>query len=282
MNSSQLIVQTENLWKTLQNNLLNWSEDDQELLKTAQFRLMATDDAIRTIKSWVIHHDFDCWENEITFFKKLKPNFIGTFIYYSKVIALLSSIPLAGTKLTRKIYEGEFDYLQYFSFENKDFISYYRRNATYLDLKYFLRFKYDLDVKLAPDVHSYDERFSSSHDHLVSQIIANDWYEAFLKKQLNQLKSSPSEHEPRKKNLDWTASKVALTELIFALHQTRCFNGGNTDLSETVKWFETHFNIDLGNYHKTMSEISNRKTDKTKFLHLLNENLTNYLDSLDE
>ena len=116
----------------------------------------------------------------------------------------------------------------------------------------------------------------------MSQIIANDWYEAFLKKQLNQLKSSQSGHEPRKKNLDWTASKVALTELIFALHQTRCFNGGNTDLSETVKWFETHFNIDLGNYHKTMSEISNRKTDKTKFLHLLNENLTNYLDSLDE
>ena len=282
MNSSQLIVQTENLWKTLQNKLLEWSDDENSLLETAQFRLMATDEAIRTIKSWVIHHDFDCWENEITFFKKLKPNFIGTFMYYSKAIALISSMPLAGSKLTKKIYENEFEYLQYFSLENKDFISYYRRNATYLDLKYFLRFKYDLDVKLAPDVHSYDERFSSSHDHLVSQIIAHDLYESFLKKQLNQLKKSQYEDEPRPKNIEWTASKVALTELIFALHQTRCFNGGTADLSETVKWFETHLNIDLGNYHKTMTEISNRKTDKTKLLHLLDQTLTTYLDTLDE
>lgn len=281
MKSIHLIDKTTQLWTDLQKTLQQLQLDKNHPLEYAQFALMETDEAIRTLKSWIIIHDFDCWENEIHFFKKLKPNFIGTFMYYSKVIALLSSMPTAGSKLKKKIFDSEFEYLQYFSLENKEFISYYRRNATYMDLKYFLRFKYDLDVKLALDIHSYDERFSSSHDHLISQIIAHDQYEAFLRKHLNQLKSDQHQDEPRNSKLEWTAPKVALTELIFALHHTRCFNGGTLELSETIKWFESQFNIDLGNYHKTMTEIGSRKTHKTKFIQLLNDNLNAYLEGLE-
>ncbi|MDV3635147.1 hypothetical protein CMU84_08275 [Elizabethkingia anophelis] len=40
-------------------------------------------------------------------------------------------------------------------------------------------------------------------------------------------------------------------------------------------------NINLGNYHKVLDEIRLRKTDRTKFLMLLRNNLEDYLDDLD-
>lgn len=280
--SSHLIDNAYNLWNNLQKKIDDLQRTHSSPLEVAQYALMETDEAIRTIKSWVITHDFDCWESEITFFKNLKPLFTSQFIYYSKVIALLSSMPHSGTKVQKRHLEGEFDYLNYFSLENRDFISYYRRKATYLDLKYFMRFKYDLDVKLAPDFHNYDERFSTSHDHLIATILAHDQYELFLKKQLQQLKEMPTpELSSSTGGLQWTAPKVALTELVFALHHTHCFNGGNTSLSETVKWFEEALSVDLGNYHNTIAEIRNRKSNPTKFLKQLSDNLTAYLEKDD-
>ena len=281
MDSKLLIEKTKALLHGLEKKTEELKAEKKHHLEYAQFALAETDTAIRTLKSWVITHDFDCWENEITFFKHLKPQFIAKFIYYSKVISVLSSLPHSGTKLKKNMYEAELEALRYFSLENREFISYWRRNATYMDLKYFLRFKYDLDVKLAPDVHSYDERFSTSHDHLISQIIACDEYENFLTAQISRLKEATSDEAKPKKDFCWTASKVGLTELIVALHNTHCFNGGNTSLAETVKRFEDAFSIDLGNYHNTVAEIKSRKSNPTKFLKLLSDNLIAYLEKED-
>ncbi|MBU8883046.1 RteC domain-containing protein [Kaistella sp. DKR-2] len=281
MESKLLTEKTYSLWAELKQKINDLKLEKKNTLEYAQYALAETDDAIRTLKSWVITHDFDCWESEITFFKKLKPKFIAKFIYYSKVITLLSSLPHSGSKLKKGIYEAELEYLRYFSLEHSEFISYCRRNATYMDFKYFLRFKYDLDVKLAVDIHSYDERFSTSHDHLVSKMIAHDEYEVFLTAQIARLKEGTFDETVPKQNFRWTASKVGLTELVFALHHTNCFNGGNTSLAETVKWFEEAFSVELGNYHNTMAEIKTRKSNPTKFLKQLSDNLTAYIEKDD-
>lgn len=281
MDSNVLIEKTKALLQALGKKTEELKAEKKNHLEYAQFALAETDTAIRTLKSWVITHDFDCWENEITFFKHLKPRFIAQFIYFSRLISVLSSLPHSGIKLKKNSYETELESLRYFSLENREFISYWRRNATYMDLKYFLRFKYDLDVKLAPDVHSYDERFSTSHDHIISQIIAYDKYEIFLTSQISRLKEGAFEESQPKKDFRWTASKVGLTELIVALHNTHCFNGGNTSLAETVKRFEDAFSIDLGNYHNTVAEIKSRKSNPTKFLTLLSDNLIAYLEKED-
>ncbi len=250
MKSIHLIEKTSQLWTDLQKKTHHLELEKSDPLEFAQLALMETDEAIRTLKSWLLIHDFDCWENEITFFKELKPKFIAKFIYYSKVVTLLSSIPASGSKFKKRLLDLEFDHLQYFAIENNEFISYYRRKATYLDRKYFLRYQYDLDVKLAMDMHSYDERFSTSHDHLIATLLANDEFELFLKIQLLQLKEITVSEVTSQNTLYWTASKAALNELIFALHHTNCFNGGNADLAQTVRWFENKLEIDLGNYHK--------------------------------
>lgn len=282
MKSQELIYKIKNLWIGLQDQIKILKTEKRNELDYAQFALMETDESIRKIKGWVIGHDFDCWENEITFFKELKPQFISQYIYFSKIVAYLSSFPASGIKYKKKIIEDEFEKLQYFFIENSEFVSYYRRKATYLDRKYFLRFKYDLDVKLAPDFHSYDERFSTTHDYLVATIIAYDQYEAFLKGQLNLLKDENHKLvETDTSKIHWTASKTDLVELVFALHQAKCLNHGASDLAETVRWFEAKMNVDLGNYHKTFGEIRNRKTPQTRFLEEMKIGLQNYIEGMD-
>lgn len=279
MNSEQMLEKANQLWQSLEAKDREWLRERKPSLDSAQMALMEVDEAIRTLKSWTITHQFETWQEEIAFFKVAKPKLIARFIYWSKVIHFLTAVPFGGEKTIKKTIESEMEILKQFSIENQDFIAYYRRNATFLDKKYFLRFQYDLYVKLPLQLHSFDDRFSTSHDHLVASILACDDYEIFLKNQLKNLKAETlsAPHESKGK-LEWTTSKVSLTELIFALHQSRCFNNGNIDLSEMVRILEQTFAVDLGNYHKTFTEIKARKTSPTKFLDLLTANLTQYME----
>lgn len=80
----------------------------------------------------------------------------------------------------------------------------------------------------------------------------------------------------------WTGSKVALIELVYALHSEGVFNNGASDLKDIVEYFETVFNIDLGQYRRVFLEIRARKSDRTKFLNTLNQVLIKRMDNTDE
>ena len=80
--------------------------------------------------------------------------------------------------------------------------------------------------------------------------------------------------------LSWTASKTALTELIYALHSQGAF--GNTDIISITKTFESTFNINLGDFYHTFMELKARKINRTKFLDSLKESLLKKMDEEDE
>ena len=170
-----------------------------------------------------------------------------------------------------------------FSKENSEFVSHWRKQSTYLDSKYFLRYKYDLHTKLAIDLHSYDESFSTSHDNLVAQILANQDYERYLKRKIKKLRNSASDpFEPECSPIKWSGPKAELAELILALNLASCFNGGNIDTSMIVRDIEKNWNVDLGNYYKIVSDIKNRKINRVKFLQKLTDSLNSYFENTDE
>ena len=283
MNSNDLIAKVDRLWLDLDHKLKDHNTHKKPDLPQAQLALMETDEAIRTLKSWVITHQFDSWQKEIHFFKYLKPKFVAKFIFLSKVVAFYSGLPYGGDKLVKKKIETEFETMRIFSEDNSEFINYYRRQSTYLDKKYFLRFQYDLYVRLSLDLHSFDDRFSTAQDYLVAHILSNDDYEGFLKKHWQQVKKAQEWPDtPAAHALQWTGSKAALTELVFALALSGSFNHGNTDLAEMVRHIEKAFATDLGNYHKTFSEIRARKSSPVKFLTHLSDILRNHIDNTDD
>ena len=282
MNSENLLKKVEELWSSLSLQI----DDNLEKIgsiENSQHILMLVDESIRQLKSWVRNHQFDTWEREIRFFKKIKPKFVAKFILYSRIISIECSLPSAGQKFAKKEYENEFLLLNQFAKENSEFISYFRKNSTFLDSKYFLRYKYDLHTKLAMDLHSYDESFSTSHDNLVAQIIANEEYERYLKGKIKKLqKDVPDNSDSEKHITRWTGSKAEISELILALHVSGCFNNGSIDASTLVREIEKNWNIDLGNYYKTVSDIKSRKINRAKFLQKLTDNLYSYFENADE
>lgn len=281
MNGQNFRKNVEELWKDLNESIDQIQRSENNEILKAEEILMETDVTIRKLKKFLQVYQFQDWAEEINFFKNTKPKFVSIYIFFSQILRIESSKPYADQNVLKEYYEKERLNLLYFYQEQKDFISYYRRNATYMDKKYFVRFKFDFKMKLSPEFYSYDEDFSTSHDHTVSQIIANDRLDLYLSTKVDTDKVV-DKIVFQSSQLEWTAPKVALTELLYALYLTKCFNGGMADPSEIFRWAETALNINLGNYHKTLNEIKSRKIDQTKFLKLIHQNMELYMDSQED
>lgn len=63
----------------------------------------------------------------------------------------------------------------------------------------------------------------------------------------------------------WTANKIDLVELIYALYHSRCLNRGEIEIKAIIEAFEQLFNVKLGNYYRTYVDIP-RRAKRTKFL----------------
>ena len=241
--------------------------------------------SVSEIKKIVLKSGFKVDTEEIQFFKELKPQFTSKLIYYNVVYKIEMKRPNGGNRILKKYYNNELLKLKAFFDNELEFYQYYRSGSTYLDYKYFQRGKFD--IKLALDNYYFvtDTTFSTSHDFKVAQILANDLIQLYLENQLIMIENKDiSEKSQRKPNIKlmWTGSKVALTELLYALHSEGVFNNGKADLKDIAEYFEHIFEIDLGQYRRTFLEIRARKNDRAKFITSLNEALIKKMENSDD
>ena len=64
---------------------------------------------------------------------------------------------------------------------------------------------------------------------MIARFISNEQFDQYLKKQIEN--SNDTFTTKVFSPLSWSGSKVGLIELIYALYQMRCFNGGNIEIS---------------------------------------------------
>ena len=103
-----------------------------------------------------------------------------------------------------------------------------------------------------------DHTFSTSHDFKVAKIMAHDLIQVYLEDKLLMIENREAKDKSQvnhKLKQNWTGSKVALIELLYALHTEGVFNNGASDLKDIAEYFENIFNIDLGQYHRAFLEI---------------------------
>lgn len=224
-------------------------------------------------------------EQEIDFFKNIKPKFTSKLIYYNAIYKIESKKPHGGERVLKKYLNNELEKLKRYFDSNLDFYRYYRTGSNYLDIKYFTRGKFDVKLALDSFYFEADHSFSTSHDFKVAKIMAHDLIQVYLEDK-PLLIENKEPIEKSKVNLkvkqNWTGSKVALIELLYALHTEGVFNNGTSDLKEIAEYFENVFSIDLGQYHRAFLEIRMRKTDKTKFLNGMKEKLIRRMENTDE
>lgn len=232
---------------------------------------------LEDVKEAVLANGFSSINDEIHFFKYQKPVIVSKLIYYNSIYKIETRRPY-GNKRIRKYFTKELKKLKKFFDNNIDFYKYYRSNNSFVDEKIFVRGKHDIRLWLDTYYFEADHSFSTSHDYKVAKIIANDLIQVYLEDRLNNTNLKKSSDN----SLKWTASKTALTELIYALYSHGVFNNGNTDIKLIAKTFEDAFNIGLGDFYHTFMELKARKINRTKFLNSLCDALINKMDEKDE
>jgi hypothetical protein len=240
---------------------------------------------LNKVKTVVSKSSFKTETEEILFFKEIKPQFTSKLIYYNMIYKIEMKKPNGGHRILKKYFNNELIKLKAFFDNELEFYKYYRSGSIYLDYKYFLRGKFDIKMSLDSYYFETDRNFSTSHDFKVAKILANDLIQLYLENQLIMIDNKDtSEKSQRKPNIKmiWTGSKVALIELMYALHTEGVFNNGAADLKDIAEYFEHIFEIDLGQYRRAFLEIRARKSDKTKFITALNDVLLKRMEDSDE
>lgn len=264
-------------------NFIDLEIDDQ--IKKSEQAITIILKSINELKKVTTKSNFKAEAEEIQFFKEIKPQFTSKLIYFNRVYKIEMKKPNGGNRVLKKYYNNELLKLKAFFDNELEFYQYFRSGSTYLDFKYFFRGKFDIKLVLDSYYFETDTSFATSHDFKVATILANDLIELYIENQLIMLENKENTEKSQRKHnvkMTWTGSKVALVELMYALHTEGVFNNGAADLKEIAEYFEHIFDIDLGQYRRVFLEIRARKSDKTKFITTINEQLLKRMVDSDE
>lgn len=224
---------------------------------------------IKELHRWLKKHTFTSIDDEIYFFKYVKPRLISQLIYYTKIVDIESNSPTA-KKIKIKYLEKELEQIFQYSKKNKIFNQYFRSGAKHYDHQYFTRTRGKQLTFYECHIINYDIRVSTPHDYCVAQIIANDLLVNYLEQKLANISSnSLTDKLP---TLNWTGNKIDLIELIYALQKQKVINHGNIDIKDLAISIGQIFNMELeDSVYRSYIDIKNRKEDKTKFLNRLSK-----------
>jgi hypothetical protein len=173
---------------------------------------------VDTLKKLIQKKRFKTQQEEILFFKEIKPQLTSKLIYYNKIYKIETKKPHGGRRIVKKYYRDELQKLKYFFDSELEFYKYYRTGSSYLDHKYFIRGSFDIKLSLDSLYFESDPKFVTLHSYKVAKILAHDLLEVYIEDKLIELNFSEKEKSQLKPNikLNWTSSKVALIELIYA------------------------------------------------------------------
>lgn len=264
-------------------NYINLEIDDTLILCEKAIEIIIK--SIDKLKVVFLNENCKSLEHEIEFFKNVKPKFTSKLIYYNIIYKIEARLPNGGEKVVKDYIKNELDKIKNYFFNNHEFNKYRRTGSNYLDNKYYVRGA--VDIKLAIDSFYFeaDQNFATSHDFKLAKIMAHDLVQVYLEDKLRTIEYKALKEKSQLNHntkLTWTASKVALIELLYALQSEGAFNNGRADLKEIMDHFERTFNIDLGQYRRTFLEIRARKSERTKFINALKVTLKKRMDDSDE
>jgi len=173
--------------KDLCSKLQDIDLEEPDLIRKAQKSIRCVKDALTQLRAFTIQHTFCNGAEEILFFKKTKPELFSKLIYYVKILNIESRRPVGSHEIQEAYLQQELKKLTSFLCNHLEFYQYYRMNSTYLDDKYFIRGKEDLNLYQDTMMNYVDPDFSTSHDYMVSEIIANDLLKVFLSIEIEAL-----------------------------------------------------------------------------------------------
>ena len=253
------------------------------ILDCANRAIILSRDVLHIFKKKLVKSKFLTLEEEVHFFKTTKQIVLKPLIYYSEIRSFELQYPKANIQTQKKYVRRKLENCNRFFAHNLDFVQYVENEQTHFDLHYYTRKFLDSLPIVSSKFYFQDPDFTTARDMLLGKTKAYKELIGYLQNRL-----SPKAKGTKKSSLNgtshtlkWTASKAALTELIYALHCNSAINNGNSNIKELAEELQNILQFDLGDFYKTFSQIKSRKISRTKFLDDLSLGLITQMDKLE-
>ena len=253
--------------------------------KQLKYKIQASKKYSHQIRVYVRDIKFKDLNEEIIFFKTIKPKISSDIKLYNHQLAYHQEKPFISLEKQKKYIQKKLRELENKKKKHIKFYRYMKLEETAYDELYFSREKERLELFPFSDFNDTDIDFTTSHDQLACEVKTYDVLCEFYKQELHCISNveagfyDTSLNSPATNNhLHWTGSKTDLVELIYALKTSGVINNGDYQIKELIEVLSDIFNIELGNFYKTFSEIRNRANNQTKFINKLALNLVKKIE----
>jgi hypothetical protein len=254
---------------------LNSSEPDINNRANKAAKLIKN--TLENFRTKIRKEGFRSTEDEIHFFKYVKPKISSYLIFYS-VLAEIETCKITLNDEELKLFidkkERKFRHVMR---ENIDFVKYYNAGLCHLDNIYFVREANVLSMSKNSTHQLADPEFNASHDMVAANIMA---FELF-KKHVAQKPDLQANYGPPVPKLKWTASKSDFIELVYALQATTAINYGENEIKEIFSALQSVFHVHIDDPYRIFIDLANRKTAPLKFIPKLEEGFLRKVDEID-
>lgn len=275
---------TENIRHEISNTIQTIESTNKDLLPKREQIISAIGNSLKQLKSFIIKYEFKNPNEEILFFKEIKPQIHSQLLFYTRIYNIEKKLKTQSKSMQISYLNNELLRLNEFSCCSREFEKYYRMNSTNMDHVYFTRDNNDTISDSDCLFIDRDPLFSTGYDYEVANIITGDLLKIYIKEKLEILKNDLCNNiisVISEEKLHWTDSKVSLIELIYGIQASGSVNQGKVDLKNLVICFEAIFNIEIGDFYRTFLEIRDRKKSRTQYIDRMKEGLIIRMDKLD-
>lgn len=104
----------------------NWNISVEVVLDVVEFLQRSLED----MRTYIVNHPFSNKEEEIYFFKHIKPEVLSRLLYFTEIYNTEMRKPHGSIEVLKKYYNDRLDELTSYFESNLDFYQYYRSKAT--------------------------------------------------------------------------------------------------------------------------------------------------------
>ncbi|NDV56705.1 RteC domain-containing protein [Bacteroides sp. 519] len=219
-------------------------------------------EAYNQLKTFVLSYTFQSEEEEILFFKEIKPRLCFRLIYYRKLYNIEMDRP-TGIEKQREYLNDLLNSINRYNGKRLDFIRYYRSGSSCFDSLYFLRGQADTEQYMETFSHEFDPKFSTNCDFKVAKILANDMLSDYLTREIEALSENNnlimgSFGFPATK-ITWKGTKAEFQEQILSWDSAATF--GDVPQTQLHSYMQNVFNIQVdSNLSRVTDDLKTRNT----------------------
>lgn len=283
MNQSFTMEKHNRIISDLKLNLESINNFTSKSLEQLELAIACCKQALELMRELVITEGFPDRESEIYFFKKLKPEVYNKLLYYLEVFDMQSNLPLVNRHGQIRYYKEKMKKSLQFIKDHQAEVQYLQCGFSHQDNSYFTRDCSEIPLPKRSEYYLIDEKFHTWHDHVFSEIMANQMLLEYIQTEISRLKTQKLSVGPvLKSKLAWTGKRVFLIELAYGIYFTRMINNGGIEIKTIIEIFEQLFDVDLKDYSRIFLDARRRKIDRIKYINIMKNALENAMDEFDK